>query len=237
MALHGEAIWPQPIALDTGILCCRLSNVFEAAMHTCHHLENETYNGTDRQTDRQRIKITDNCRDREIGCTCHVASRFLEVVLAVVVHPDQSHAHRVLTQGVGAGPWVRTATAEYVADVRAWNDLQYTAAHPHLCATSPQLIPIGTTVRQLNFVVCNVRTTACAFGALTLLAGQKEGHPACKKLSHGVLAWLFVWSEVQTCIWPSWPAQVIKQSSVCAVSTIIINIKVIDLFEIRNVTQ
>ena len=29
-------------------------------------------------------------------------------------------------------------------------------------------------------------------------------HPACKKLSDGVLAWLSVWSEVQTCIWPSW---------------------------------
>ena len=25
-----------------------------------------------------------------------------------------------------------------------------------------------------------------------------------KKLSGGVLAWLFVWSEVQTCIWPGW---------------------------------
>ena len=40
--------------------------------------------------------------------------------------------------------------------------------------------------------------------ALTLLVGQQEGHPACKKLSGGVLAWLSVWSEVQTCIWPSW---------------------------------
>ena len=28
--------------------------------------------------------------------------------------------------------------------------------------------------------------------------------PACKKLSGGVLAWLSVWSEVQTCIQPSW---------------------------------
>jgi len=27
-----------------------------------------------------------------------------------------------------------------------------------------------------------------AFSALTLLAGQQEGHPACKKLSGGVLA-------------------------------------------------
>ena len=42
-----------------------------------------------------------------------------------------------------------------------------------------------------------------AFSALTLLVGWQEGHPACKKLSGGVLAWLSVWSEVQTCIWPS----------------------------------
>jgi len=65
-----------------------------------------------------------------------------------------------------------------------------------------------------------------AFSALTLLVGWQEGHPACKKLSGGVLvwlsvwswqeghpackklsggvlAWLSVWSKVQTCIWPS----------------------------------
>ena len=44
----------------------------------------------------------------------------------------------------------------------------------------------------------------CAFSALTLLVERQEGHPACKKLSGGVLAWLSVWSEVQTCICPSW---------------------------------
>jgi len=43
----------------------------------------------------------------------------------------------------------------------------------------------------------------CAFSALTLLVGQQEGHPACKKLSGGVLAWLSVWSKVQTCTQPS----------------------------------
>ena len=43
-----------------------------------------------------------------------------------------------------------------------------------------------------------------AFSALTLLAGQQEGHPACKKLSGGLLAWLSDWSEVQACIWPRW---------------------------------
>jgi len=46
-----------------------------------------------------------------------------------------------------------------------------------------------------------------AFSALTLLVGRQEGHllvgrqeghPACKKLNGGVLAWLPVWSEVQT---------------------------------------
>jgi len=37
-----------------------------------------------------------------------------------------------------------------------------------------------------------------AFSALTLLVGQQEGHPACKKQSGGVLAWLSVWSKVQT---------------------------------------
>jgi len=42
-----------------------------------------------------------------------------------------------------------------------------------------------------------------AFSALTLLVGQQEGHPACKKTSGGVLAWLFVWSEMQNCIRPS----------------------------------
>jgi len=39
-----------------------------------------------------------------------------------------------------------------------------------------------------------------AFNALTLLVGWHEGHLACIKLSGGVLAWLSVWSEVQSCI-------------------------------------
>ena len=40
-----------------------------------------------------------------------------------------------------------------------------------------------------------------AFSALTLLVGWQEGHPACKKLSSEVLAWLSVLSEVQTCMY------------------------------------
>jgi len=42
-----------------------------------------------------------------------------------------------------------------------------------------------------------------AFSALTLLVGQQEGHPFCKRLSDGVLAWLSIWRDLQICIWPS----------------------------------
>ena len=34
--------------------------------------------------------------------------------------------------------------------------------------------------------------------------GGRKGIRSVKKLSGGVLAWLSVWSEVQTCIWSSW---------------------------------
>jgi len=52
----------------------------------------------------------------------------------------------------------------------------------------------------LNGCVC---VCSVAFSALTLLVGWEEGHPACKKLSGGVLAWKSVWSTVQNCMWPS----------------------------------
>ena len=53
------------------------------------------------------------------------------------------------------------------------------------------------------FIITVLVYTCLAFSALTLLVGRQEGHPACKKLSGEVLAWLSVWSKVQTCIWPS----------------------------------
>jgi len=48
-----------------------------------------------------------------------------------------------------------------------------------------------------------LRVANFAFSALTLLVGRQEGHPACKKLSGEVLAWLSVSSKVQTCRWSS----------------------------------
>jgi len=58
-------------------------------------------------------------------------------------------------------------------------------------------------ILDLRFILLSCTTAVCAFSALTLLVGRQEGHPACKKLSGEVLAWLSVYSEVQTCIWPS----------------------------------
>jgi len=47
----------------------------------------------------------------------------------------------------------------------------------------------------------SLATTVRQRQALTLLVGRQEGHPACKKhKSGGMLVWLSVWSEVQTCI-------------------------------------
>jgi len=43
---------------------------------------------------------------------------------------------------------------------------------------------------QLNSLWPDAQPTASKSTALTLLVGRKEGHPACKKLSGGVLAWL-----------------------------------------------
>jgi len=45
-------------------------------------------------------------------------------------------------------------------------------------------------VLDLQYIIYCVN----AFSALTLLVGWQEGHPACKNLSGGVLAWLSVWS-------------------------------------------
>ena len=42
--------------------------------------------------------------------------------------------------------------------------------------------------------------TAAVISLQCLTVGRQEGHPACEKLSGGVLVWLSVWSEVQTCI-------------------------------------
>ena len=66
----------------------------------------------------------------------------------------------------------------------------------HLCQVAiTGVIPFGMRVPVAVWQLCKL-LYPCYFG-------RQEGHPACKKLSGGVLAWLSVWSEVQTGIWPS----------------------------------
>ena len=47
------------------------------------------------------------------------------------------------------------------------------------------------TIIKYTIITVRLRSEYTAFGALTLLAVQQEGHHACKKLSGGMLAWLF----------------------------------------------
>jgi len=49
-------------------------------------------------------------------------------------------------------------------------------------------------LRYVTLISCTLCHAAFPFSALTLLVGRQEGHPACKKQSGGVLAWLSVWS-------------------------------------------
>jgi len=51
-------------------------------------------------------------------------------------------------------------------------------------------------VKRVCVCVCVCSVDIVAFSALTLLVGRQEGHPACKKLSGGILEWLSVWSEM-----------------------------------------
>ena len=56
----------------------------------------------------------------------------------------------------------------------------------------------------ITLIWLSLKSGSMIYTALMLLVGRQEGHPACKKLSGGVLVWSSVWSEMQTCIWPSW---------------------------------
>jgi len=76
----------------------------------------------------------------------------------------------------------------------------------HLTINTLHFRPVQASGRNtplIPFLISVLYILFSAFSALTLLVGRQEGHPACKKLSGGVLVWLSVWSEVLTCIWPS----------------------------------
>jgi len=59
-------------------------------------------------------------------------------------------------------------------------------------------------VNSCCFFSVNLNVSGSWVNALTLLVGRQERLLTCKKLSGGMLAWLFVWVKLQICIWPSW---------------------------------
>ena len=50
------------------------------------------------------------------------------------------------------------------------------------------LVAGGGKLQAASIIITNCEKHFIAFSALTLLAGRQEGHPACKKMSGGVLA-------------------------------------------------
>ena len=67
----------------------------------------------------------------------------------------------------------------------------------HVCTEIAALC--ASTVTE---IVCLCRSVVVCLQWCCWLGGRK-GIRSVKELSGGVLAWLSVWSEVQTCIWPS----------------------------------
>jgi len=89
-------------------------------------------------------------------------------------------------------------------NVKALKANKVTFKHKTITLMTKMLITtlhLFVTSMQITLVCTNRKKIPYPFSALTLLAGRQEGHPVCKNLSGGVLAWLFVCSEVQTCIW------------------------------------
>jgi len=61
---------------------------------------------------------------------------------------------------------------------------------PLLLVSAHQELPeIEQQMTHRVYVHILYNTRHCAFSALTLLVGWQEGHPACKKLSGGMLVW------------------------------------------------
>ena len=67
------------------------------------------------------------------------------------------------------------------------------------------LLAFVDTAHQSFSVMCHIIPVSVLPSVLwRCWLGSRKGIRPVKKLSSGVLAWLSVWSEVQTCIWPSW---------------------------------
>ena len=87
-------------------------------------------------------------------------------------------------------PVCKKLSGGVLAWLSVWSEVQLHTA---------QRMPLPLTVSCFSKIQIGFTFLVLAhpFSALTLLVGRQEGHPVCKKLSRGLLAWLPVWSEVQ----------------------------------------
>jgi len=67
-----------------------------------------------------------------------------------------------------------------------------------------QINAIALCHRYAPFYLAYFSTVTLASVLWRCLLGSRKGIRSVKKLSGGMLAWLYVWGEVQICIWPSW---------------------------------
>jgi len=100
--------------------------------------------------------------------------------------------------------YIFTVLLALAVNVNSWQLSLCICGSTHLEYTANWYCHSKVTVHLPSTVKTLFTQAISAFSTLTLLVGRQERHLACKKLSGWVLAWLSVWSEVQTCIWLSW---------------------------------
>jgi len=66
------------------------------------------------------------------------------------------------------------------------------------------MIATSLLVLWLPYYMCYLQHTVLRSVLWRCWLGDRKGIRPVKKLSSGMLAWLSVWREVQTCVWPSW---------------------------------
>ena len=117
---------------------------------------------------------------------------FSSFIICSITSPNK-HLHR----------WFKNYNTRFWAE-RHHTKAAYSAALCQTMNTKTLFLYITNTatLREKNYGIAFIILKNSI--ALALLVGQQEGHPACKKLSDGVLAWISFWNKVQTCIWPSW---------------------------------
>ena len=107
----------------------------------------------------------------------------LHYILAVGLHSTSA-------AGWAWPDWRRRAISETVPRRDAQDAQSHRTTQNHVRTMHARFI--------INIIIILPSVLWCCW-----LGGRKGMRPV-KKLSGGVLAWLSVWSEVQTCIWPSW---------------------------------